>query len=63
MLTKIRAILFMIILPFDFDKVLLYTDGSIGGLFLPVKGYYASKSRGWRFDWEREVERCPALVS
>jgi hypothetical protein len=44
MLTKIRAILFMIILPFDFDKVLLSMDGSIGGLFLPVKGYYASKS-------------------
>jgi 3-hydroxyacyl-CoA dehydrogenase len=32
-------------------------DGSIGGLFLLVKGYYAAKSRGWRCDWEREVEQ------
>jgi hypothetical protein len=24
---------------------------------LLVNGYYASKSRGWRCDWEREVER------
>jgi 3-hydroxyacyl-CoA dehydrogenase len=32
-------------------------DGSIGGLFLLVKGYYASKSRGWRCGWEREVEQ------
>ncbi len=41
------------------DKALLSMDGSIGGLFLLVKGYYASKSRGWRCDWEREVERRP----
>ena len=39
-----------------FDKVLLSVDGSIGGLFLLVKGYNASKSRGWRCGWEREVE-------
>jgi hypothetical protein len=42
---------------FDFDKLLLSIVGSIGGLFLLVKGYYASKSRDWRCDWEREVER------
>jgi hypothetical protein len=30
-------------------------DGSIEGLFLPVKEYFASKSRGWRCGWEREV--------
>jgi hypothetical protein len=30
-----------------FYKVLLSMDGSIGGLFLLVKGEFASKSRGW----------------
>ena len=34
---------------FDFfDKALLSMGGSIGGLFLLVKGYFTSKSRGWR---------------
>jgi len=33
--------------------------GSIGGLFLLVKGYFTSKNRGWRCDWEREVEQWP----
>ena len=33
--------------------------GSIGGLFLPVKGYFASKSRGWRCGWERMVGLTP----
>jgi hypothetical protein len=28
---------------------------------LLVKGYYASKSRGWRCDREREVDRCPSF--
>jgi hypothetical protein len=42
---------------FYFDKVLLSMDRSIGGLFLLVKGYYASQSRGWRCGWEREIER------
>jgi hypothetical protein len=36
-------------------------DGSIGGLFLLVKGYLALKSRGWRCDWEREVGRRPSF--
>jgi NNP family nitrate/nitrite transporter-like MFS transporter len=40
-----------------FDKALLSMDGSIGGLFLPVKGYYAAKSRGWRCNWRRKVDR------
>ena len=33
--------------------------GSIGGLFLPVNGYFALKNRGWRCDWEKEVEWRP----
>ena len=40
---------------FNFDKVLLSMVGSIGGWFLLVKGYFASKSRGWQCGWEREV--------
>jgi len=36
-------------------------DGSIGGLFLVVKGYMASKSRNWRCGQERGVERCPSF--
>jgi len=40
-----------------FDRVLLSMDGSIGGLFLFVKGSFALKSKGWRCDWEREVEQ------
>jgi len=36
------------------DKALLLNGGSIGGVFLPVNGYFASKSRGWRYGWERE---------
>jgi hypothetical protein len=42
-----------------FDKILLAMDGSIGGVFLLVKGYFASKSRGWQCGWEREVKRRP----
>jgi len=43
----------------DLDKTLLSTGQSIGGLFLLVKGYFASwyfasKSRGWRCGWERK---------
>jgi hypothetical protein len=34
----------MIILPFD--KIFLLMNESIGGLFLLVNGYFASKSRG-----------------
>ena len=40
-----------------FDKVLLSMNGNIDGLFLLVNGYFASKSRGWRCDWEREACR------
>jgi len=29
------------------DKVLLLTARNIGGVFLPVKGYFSSKNRGW----------------
>jgi hypothetical protein len=36
-------------------------DRSIGGLFLLVNGYLASKSRNWRCDWERKVEQHPSL--
>jgi len=32
-------------------------------LFPYVKGYFASKSRGWRCGWEREVERCPSDIA
>jgi len=38
-------------------KTLLFDKGSIGWLFLPVKGYLASKSKVWRCRWERVVER------
>ena len=41
------------------DKTLLSRSRSIGGLFLLVKGYLASKSRGWRCGWERKVEQRP----
>jgi len=42
-----------------FDKALLSMEGSIGGLFLLVKRYYASKNRGWRCGWKREMDRWP----
>jgi hypothetical protein len=32
-------------------------DGSIGGLFLLVNEYIASKSRDWQCSGEREVEQ------
>ena len=38
---------------------MLLTGRSIGGLFLLVKGYYASKSRFWRCGWERNVAQRP----
>jgi len=41
---------------FPIEKVLLSMDGTIGGLFLYVNGYFESKSWGWRCHWEREVE-------
>ena len=34
------------------DKTLLSNGLSIGGLFLLVNGYFASKSKGWRWGWE-----------
>jgi hypothetical protein len=37
-------------------------DGSIGRLFLLVKGYSASKIRDWRCDWERETEYRKASI-
>ena len=41
--------------------MLLSMDESIGGLFLLVKGYLASKSSGWRCDWKREVDESHHL--
>ena len=32
------------------------TKNTIGRRFLFVNGYFASKGRGWRCCWEREVE-------
>jgi hypothetical protein len=37
--------------------------GTIGGLFLLVKGYVVSKSRGWRCGWEREKEISFLLIT
>ena len=45
-----------------FDKILLLMDGSIGGLFLLVNEYLASKSRGWRCDWERKTETAAQIL-
>jgi hypothetical protein len=43
------------------DKALLSRGGSIEGAVLACQRifciYFASKSRGWRCDWEREVEQ------
>ena len=44
---------------YAFDKVLISMAGCIGELFLFVKGYFASKNRGWRYDWEKEAPRRP----
>jgi hypothetical protein len=34
------------ILCIEIDNILLLTARSIGGVFLPVKGYFSSKNRG-----------------
>jgi hypothetical protein len=39
------------------DKKFLFREGSMGGLFLLFKGYYASKNRGWRRGWVRKEDR------
>ena len=44
------------ILPIAFDKTLLSMGESIGGLFLPVKGYFGFEKQGWRCGWERKEE-------
>jgi hypothetical protein len=35
---------------------------SIGGVFLPVKGYFASEKQGWLYSWERMAEQTAALL-
>jgi hypothetical protein len=44
------------------DKTLLSSGLSIGGLLLLVNGFFASKSRGWRCRWEKEVEQRPLFL-
>jgi hypothetical protein len=41
------------------DKTLLSLGESMGGLFLPVKGYFLSESKDWRWGWERKGEHRP----
>lgn len=39
--------IFYLYFPIAFDKALLSRGRSIEKLFLPGKGYFASKSKGW----------------